>query len=63
MVNIDTHSLYFSCIYPNFDRLVWLEYAFPCLPIYRDGRYGYVANAHKIWSSLPDPFSTYRAPM
>ena len=36
---------------PNFDRLVWLTYAFPCLPIYRVGRYGYVANAHEISSS------------
>ena len=36
---------------PNFDRLVWLTYAFPCLPIYRVGRYGYVANAHEICSS------------
>ena len=51
MINIDPHSLYFSCIYPKFDRLVWLQYACPCLPNYRVGRYVYVACAQKIWSS------------
>ena len=40
MVNIDSHSLHFSCIYPQFDRLLWLNYACPCHPIYRAGRYG-----------------------
>ena len=29
----------------TFDRLVWLQYACPCLPNYRVGRYGYVAYA------------------
>ena len=33
---------------PKFDRLVWLKYAFPCLPIYRVGRYVYVAKAQEI---------------
>ena len=117
MANIDPHSLYFSCIYPKFDRqcgysmhahvfpitgsayeyllkyadlhleyfwrtscymyppctpecsiltripyilpvftpksdrLLWLNNACPCLPIYRVGRYGYVAYTQKIWSS------------
>ena len=40
MVNIETQSLYFSCIYPQFDRLLWLNYACPCPPIYRVSRYG-----------------------
>ena len=32
----------FTYISPNFDRLVWLNYACQCLPNYRVGRYGYV---------------------
>ena len=35
----------------KFDRLLWLSNACPCLPIYRVGRYGYVAYAQKIWIS------------
>ena len=30
---------------PKFDRLLWLNNACPCLPIYGVGRYGYVAYA------------------
>ena len=41
----------FPVFTPKFDRLVWLNYACPCLPIYRVGRYGYVAKAHEICSS------------
>ena len=48
MVNIETHSLYFSCIYPQFDRLLWLNYACPCHPIYRVSRYGQVAFLQEI---------------
>ena len=48
LVNIDPHSLYFPVFTPKFDRLVWLKYAFPCLPIYRVCRYWYVAKAHEI---------------
>ena len=53
----------FPVFTPKFDRLVWLKYAFSCLPIYRVGRYGYVAYAQKIWSSYPYLFSTYRSTM
>ena len=29
----------FTYVSPKFDRLVWLNYACPCIPIYRMGRY------------------------
>ena len=41
----------FPVFTPKFDRLVWQTYTFPCLPIYRVCRYGYVAKAHQIYSS------------
>ena len=40
---------YFTSISPKFDRLVWLNYACPWLPIYRVGNYGYVGLAQEIW--------------
>ena len=33
----------FPVFTPKFDRLVWLQYACPCHPNYRVGRYGNVA--------------------
>ena len=33
----------FPVFTPKFDRLLWLNNACPCHPIYRVGRYGYVA--------------------
>ena len=41
----------FPVFTPKFDRLLWLNFACPCLPIYRVVRYGQVAYAHKIYSS------------
>ena len=43
----------FPVFTPNFDRLVWLKYAFPCLPIYRVGRYGQ-QRTHKRYGA-PNP--------
>ena len=63
MVNIDPHSLYFSCIYPQIWQTTVLNNACPCLAIYRVGRYGFAACAQKIWSFLTRTVLYYRAPM
>ena len=39
----------FPVFTPKCDRLLWLNYACPCLPIYRVGRYVEVAYAQEIY--------------
>ena len=48
--SILTRIPYIFPVFPTkFDRLLWLNYACPCLPIYRVCRYVWVAYAQEIY--------------